>query len=116
MNDTIVALATPPGRGGIGVIRLSGPGSLRILRALLTDDDFNPEPNVLTLRSLMDPATNETLDRALVCYFKAPHSFTGEDVVEFHDCLLEDFRLIALVDGNHSRDGVRCEISAKIPP
>jgi len=84
LNDTIVALATPPGRGGIGVIRLSGPGSLHILQELINDHDFHPEPNVLTLRSLIDPATNETLDRALVCYFKAPHSFTGEDVVELH--------------------------------
>jgi len=84
LNDTIVALATPPGRGGIGVIRLSGPGSLQILQGLIAGDDVHPEPNVLTLRSLIDPATNETLDRALVCYFKAPHSFTGEDVVELH--------------------------------
>ena len=84
LNDTIVALATPPGRGGIGVIRLSGPRSLHLLRKLVACDDFDPEPNVLTLRSLIDPATNETLDRALVCYFKAPHSFTGEEVVELH--------------------------------
>ena len=84
LSDTIVALATPPGRGGIGIIRLSGPGSLQILQELVAGDDFHPEPNVLTLRSLIDPATNETLDRALVCYFKAPHSFTGEDVVELH--------------------------------
>ncbi|PYS69211.1 MAG: tRNA uridine-5-carboxymethylaminomethyl(34) synthesis GTPase MnmE [Acidobacteria bacterium] len=84
LNDTIVALATPPGRGGIGVIRLSGPRSLHILRKLVACDDFDPEANVLTLRSLIDPATNETLDRALVGYFKAPHSFTGEEVVELH--------------------------------
>ncbi len=84
LNDTIVALATPPGRGGIGVIRLSGPRSLHILRKLVACDDFDPQPNVLTLRSLIDPATNETLDRALVGYFKAPHSFTGEEVVELH--------------------------------
>jgi tRNA modification GTPase len=84
LNDTIVALATPPGRGGIGVVRLSGPRSLQILRELVASGDFHPEPNVLTLRSLIDPATTETLDRALVCYFKAPHSFTGEDVVELH--------------------------------
>ena len=84
LNDTIVALATPPGRGGIGVIRLSGPRSLHILRKLVACDDFDPEPSLLTLRSLIDPATNETLDRALVGYFKAPHSFTGEEVVELH--------------------------------
>ena len=84
LNDTIVALATPPGRGGIGIIRLSGPGSLHILRKLVADDDFHPQPNLLVLRSLIEPATNETLDRALICYFKAPYSFTGEDVVELH--------------------------------
>ena len=103
LNDTIVALATPPGRGGIGVIRLSGPGSLRILRALLADDDFNPVPKVLTLRSLIDPATNETLDRALVSFFKAPHSFTGEDVVELH-CHGSPILLRTIIDATLTLD------------
>ena len=84
LTDTIVALATPPGRSGIGVIRLSGPASLRILRSLSTRDEFEPTPNLLTLRNLINPSTNVILDQALVCYFKAPHSFTGEDVVELH--------------------------------
>ncbi|MFN2577205.1 MAG: tRNA uridine-5-carboxymethylaminomethyl(34) synthesis GTPase MnmE [Pyrinomonadaceae bacterium] len=97
LNDTIVALATPPGRGGIGVIRLSGPASLQMLRKLVTSDDFHAEPNVLNLRSLIDPATNETLDQALVCYFKAPYSFTGEDVVELH-CHGSPILLRAVVD------------------
>jgi len=82
--DTIVALSTPSGRSGIGVIRLSGPDSLAILRKLVDSDSFDPEPHLLTLRSLIDPATAELLDQALVCYFKAPQSFTGEDVVELH--------------------------------
>lgn len=83
-TDTIVALSTPSGRSGIGVIRLSGPHSLAFLRRLVASDSFDPEPNLLTLRGLIDPATDELLDQALVCYFKAPHSFTGEDVVELH--------------------------------
>lgn len=83
-TDTIVALSTPSGRSGIGVIRLSGSDSISILQTLVASDSFNPEPNVLTLRSLIDPTTTELLDQALVCYFKAPHSFTGEDVVELH--------------------------------
>src|SRR5215813_14337898 len=82
--DTIVALSTPPGRSGIGVIRISGAGSLPILRKIVGSDSFNPTPNSLTLRSLTDPATRETLDEGLVCFFKAPHSFTGEDVIELH--------------------------------
>ena len=83
-TDTIVALSTPPGRGGIGVIRLSGPEALCILRALVGSDSFEPSPNLLSLKTLIDPKNSQTLDEALVCFFKAPHSFTGEDVVELH--------------------------------
>lgn len=83
-SDSIVALSTPPGRSGIGVIRISGPASLAILRKLTGDESFDPQPNLLTLRTLLDPVSGGTLDQALVCFFQAPHSFTGEDVVEFH--------------------------------
>ena len=96
-SDTIVALATPPGRSGIGVIRVSGSQSLAILRSLLASPDSNPTPNNLTLRNLFDPATNQILDQAMVCYFKAPHSFTGEDVVEFH-CHGSPVLLRAIID------------------
>lgn len=96
-TDTIVALSTPPGRSGIGVIRLSGPRALTILKRLVNSDSFNPEPNFLTLKSLVDPTTGDTLDQALVCYFKAPHSFTGEDVVELH-CHGSPLLLRAIID------------------
>jgi tRNA modification GTPase len=96
-TDTIVALSTPPGRGGIGVIRISGPNSLDILRTLVASESFNPQPNLLKLRSLIDPSTGEMLDQALVCYFKAPHSFTGEDLVELH-CHGSPVLLRAVID------------------
>lgn len=83
-SDTIVALSTPPGRSGIGVIRISGSRSLEILRTVAGTDSFEPIPNLLVLKSLIDPKSRETLDQALVCFFQAPHSFTGEDVVELH--------------------------------
>lgn len=95
--DTIVALATPPGRSGIGVVRLSGPASLRILQELTPSNSFPPDPNVLSLRNLVDPSTGAILDEAMVCYFKAPHSFTGEDVVEFQ-CHGSPILLRAIVD------------------
>jgi tRNA modification GTPase len=82
--DTIVALCTPSGRSAIGVIRLSGSDSLRILRELIADPFFIPQPNLLALRNLFDPSSAQVLDRALVCFFEAPHSFTGEDIVELH--------------------------------
>ncbi len=96
-TNTIVALSTPPGRSGIGVIRISGPNSLDILRTLVASESFNPQPNLLNLRSLIDPSTGETLDQALVCYFKAPHSFTGEDLVELH-CHGSPVLLRAVID------------------
>jgi tRNA modification GTPase len=83
-NDTIVALSTPSGRSGIGVIRISGDDSLNILRSLIVAQSYNPTPHQLSLKSLIDPDTGETLDEALVCFFKGPRSFTGEDVVELH--------------------------------
>lgn len=64
------------------MIRLSGPHSLSIARRLVQDTQFNPEPNQVVLKSLRDPESVEVLDRALVTFFKAPHSFTGEDVIE----------------------------------
>ena len=82
MSDTIVALATPTGRSGIGVIRLSGAGALAITQNLAADTAFVPEPRTARLRQLHDPATGETIDEAIITYFKAPHSFTGEDIFE----------------------------------
>ena len=83
VKDTIVALSTPPGRSGIGVVRLSGARALEISQRLVRDKDFAPEPNHTALKKLYDPATGEVLDHALLTYFKSPYSFTGEDVVEF---------------------------------
>jgi tRNA modification GTPase len=81
-TDTIVALSTPPGRSGIGVIRLSGARALEIARAIIKDESFTPEPNHSRLQTVYDLESSDALDRALITYFKAPHSFTGEDVVE----------------------------------
>src|SRR5947209_2979724 len=83
IKDTIVALSTPPGRSGIGVVRLSGTRALEISQLLVRDEVFALEPNHATLKKLYDPATGKVLDHALLTYFKSPHSFTGEDVVEF---------------------------------
>lgn len=82
MQHTIVALATPTGRSGIGVIRLSGEASLNITRWLLAEPTFAPEPRTVHLKQLRDPASHDVIDDAIVTYFKAPHSFTGEDVIE----------------------------------
>ena len=96
-KDTIVALSTPPGRGGIGVIRLSGERSLDYVRALLDDVHFSPESHRAALKKIFDPQSRELLDRALVTYFKAPHSFTGEDIAEL-SCHGSPVLLLHVVD------------------
>lgn len=82
MSDTIVALATPPGRSGIGVIRLSGIGVIKIAGSLIADNSFVFVPRHAHFAKLFDPASGEVIDEAIVTYFEAPHSFTGEDVIE----------------------------------
>src|SRR5688572_13141238 len=81
MSDTIYALATPPGRSGVAVVRISGPDA-RAALAALTDREL-PQPRVATLRRLVGK-DDLPLDDALVLWFPAPHSFTGEDVAELH--------------------------------
>jgi tRNA modification GTPase len=77
-DDTIAAIATPPGRGGIGVIRVSGQQMAGFARALTGQA---PRPRCATLCSFMS-ANGEALDRGILLYFPAPRSFTGEDVLE----------------------------------
>ena len=78
MSDTIAAIATPPGRGGIGVIRASGPAVPAIAAALL---DGLPAPRQAILRRFR-AGDGEIIDQGIALYFPAPHSFTGEDVLE----------------------------------
>ena len=80
-SDTIVAPATAPGRGGIGVVRLSGPGVPEIAAGLLPRG--LPEPRLATLATFRD-GTGEAIDSGLALYFPAPHSYTGEAVLELH--------------------------------
>lgn len=82
-RNAIVALSTPPGRGGIGVVRLSGPDALPITRKLVGEANFDPQPSHATLKVIVDPTGGAVIDTGLVTYFRAPRSFTGEDVVEF---------------------------------
>ena len=79
VTDTIVAIATPPGRGGVGIIRLSGMSAYSIALQLSHDKFYTPR--LTYYRSLYDD-TCEVIDQGIIVYFQAPHSFTGEDVVE----------------------------------
>ena len=79
-DDTIVAVSTPPGRGGIGVIRISGPAA-RAIAGALTDHDGAWIPRQARLATLVDDEGRH-IDRVLTTFFPAPNSYTGEHVVE----------------------------------
>ena len=79
-TDTIAAIATPPGRGGIGVIRVSGPAVPAMITALFGRD---LPPRIATAATFHD-ARGETLDHGLALHFPAPRSYTGEHVLELH--------------------------------
>lgn len=79
-TTTIAAIATPPGRGGVGIVRVSGPKTRAIAHALLHK---LPEPRYATLTRFYDD-NNGLIDEGLALFFPAPHSFTGEDVLELH--------------------------------
>ena len=77
-QDTIVAIATPPGRGGIGVVRLSGPDALPISQQLIMNDGTLTARHATFTRIRAD----ELIDHVVAIYFPAPASYTGDDVVE----------------------------------
>lgn len=79
-NDTICAVATPPGAGAIGVVRLSGPRAVPLVLALARRGRLTPRR--LTLCTLRHPTSGAVLDRALVCAMPGPGSYTGEDMAE----------------------------------
>jgi len=76
--DVIAAIATPPGRGGIGVVRVSGPDLSRVVEGVV---GHPLQPRMATLASFLD-ARGEVLDQGLALWFPAPASYTGEAVLE----------------------------------
>ena len=79
-RDTIAALATPPGRGGIGIVRVSGPAAPRIALAVIGE---LPSPRQAQFARFKD-SRGELIDEGLALYFPAPNSYTGEHVLELH--------------------------------
>lgn len=80
-SETIVAIATARGEGSIAIIRLSGSQSLEIAHRISKNQDL--KPRYAKLCKLYDTKDGFVIDEAIIIYFKAPHSFTGEDIIEF---------------------------------
>ena len=81
LRDTIVAISTPPGAGGLGIVRLSGPESRSIVEKLLRPDGRDWQSWTALLADLIDEQ-GQTVDQVIVTWFAAPRSYTAEDVVE----------------------------------
>lgn len=86
LEPTIAAIATPPGPGGIGIVRISGPLALPILRKLFTPKRPAswPQSHHLALGWIRPPGSDQTLDEVMAVFMAAPHSYTREDVAEIH--------------------------------
>ena len=85
MVDTIAAIATAYGEGGIGIIRISGPEAFGILEGVFVHGGKNEiQPRRVVYGKVVDPKSGSVIDEALAIYMKAPASYTAEDVVEIH--------------------------------
>ena len=85
-TTTIAAISTPPGAGGIGIIRMSGPLALQIMQLIFrpATSDWSPESHRLYYGTIVDPADGRTLDEVLAVFMQAPRTYTRENVVEIH--------------------------------
>src|SRR5579872_7411001 len=81
VNDTIVAVSTPPGEGAIGIVRLSGSEAVAIANKIFAGKDLSEQPtHTLHFGKIMDG--HKVIDEAVVSLYKGPKSYTGEDVTE----------------------------------
>jgi tRNA modification GTPase len=81
LDDTIVAISTPPGRGGVGMVRISGPEALSLAQSMLRLN-HRLEAGRAAFAELVEPQSQERIDESVVTYFAKPHSYTTDDVVE----------------------------------
>ena len=81
-DDTIVALATPPGIGAIGVIRISGPGTFPLIGKLFPSKDLTVQASHTLLVGLLRLGEDDIIDEVVLSLFRGPRSYTGEDVIE----------------------------------
>jgi tRNA modification GTPase len=117
LSDPIVALATPPGQSAIAVVRVSGQGALELAARVIEPTGAGPplsEARSTTLLTLIG-ADGTRIDRGLVTVFRAPHSYTGEDLVEFscHGGLLVPAQLLAALQAAGARPATRGEFTRR---
>ncbi|MBI1390709.1 MAG: tRNA uridine-5-carboxymethylaminomethyl(34) synthesis GTPase MnmE [bacterium] len=83
-EDDVAALATPPGRAAIAVLRLTGPGVIALAGRVFHPASALSHPRRMVYGALIDPRNGETIDRVMAAAFPAPNSYTGENMAEIH--------------------------------
>ncbi|GHT39535.1 tRNA modification GTPase MnmE [Bacteroidia bacterium] len=113
MNDTICAVITGAGSGAVAILRLSGPDAWSSVIKLSKRQNFEPEPRRVYYLDIFDG--KNLLDKTLVTFFKAPHSFTGEDIVEIacHGSSYIKGRLLEVFADNNARPAKNGEFSMR---
>ena len=106
MKNTIYALSTVFGKSGVAVIRISGNEVLSIISKITSINVNSIKPRYAYFTDIINPTTKEILDKSLVLYFKAPHSFTGEDILEIQ-CHGSKAVLNSVLNVLSSLEGVR---------
>ncbi len=104
-DDTIAAVATPPGSGAVAVIRLSGEESFNVITKVFKPKKKSLEFNPYSIRFGTINDNNEIIDEVLISIFKSPHSYTGEDSVEIscHGSLFIQQKILNLLIKNGAR-------------
>jgi tRNA modification GTPase len=119
LDDTIVAISTPMGEGGIGIVRMSGPEAAPIVHRLFVPgskrQETNLEPRRLTYGHIVDPTTGQAVDEVLAAYMPAPRTFTRQDTVEIngHGGIVALRQILALCLRQGARLAERGEFTAR---
>ena len=107
MEDTIAAIATAPGEGGIGVVRISGVNAKEILKKIFSKKNSEKDlvPRMMHYGFVRNNFSGELIDEVMAVYFKAPYSYTAEDVVEIqcHGSMVSLRKILSLVLKNGAR-------------
>ncbi len=113
LSDPIAALATPPGRSAVAVVRVSGTGAFDVAARVI--DGFRPSPPRRATLARFHTADREPIDRGLYIVFPAPHSYTGEDLVELscHGGLLAPARILAALHAAGARPAAPGEFTRR---
>ncbi|MBW1604984.1 tRNA uridine-5-carboxymethylaminomethyl(34) synthesis GTPase MnmE [Lactobacillus sp. Sy-1] len=105
--DTIAAISTPPGEGGIAIVRVSGEDAMKVITAIYRGKDLNKvASHTINYGHIVDPANhNETVDEVMVSVMRAPNTYTKEDVIEIncHGGIVATNRILQIVLSNGAR-------------